>query len=59
MLDTGATNSFIAQRALKQLSHSPISHCARQAQLGDGHTTLHISGEVQLPLQFASVATLL
>ncbi|CAF4680750.1 unnamed protein product, partial [Rotaria sp. Silwood2] len=57
MLDTGATNSFITQRALKQLYHSTISYCTRRAQLGDGHTTLQITGEVQLPLQFASVIT--
>ncbi|CAF2031769.1 unnamed protein product [Rotaria magnacalcarata] len=57
MLDTGATHSFIIQRTLKQLHRSPTSHFTRQAQLGDGRTTLQIIGEVQLPVQFASIIT--
>ncbi|CAF2031757.1 unnamed protein product [Rotaria magnacalcarata] len=57
MLDTGATHSFIIQRTLKQLHRSPTSHFTRQAQLGDGRTTLQIISEVHLPLQFASIIT--
>ncbi|CAF4964868.1 unnamed protein product, partial [Rotaria magnacalcarata] len=48
MIDTGATHSFITQRALSTLYHSVIPSCDRIAQLGDGQTMLKIVGEVQL-----------
>ncbi|CAF3104286.1 unnamed protein product [Rotaria sp. Silwood2] len=57
MVDTGATHSFITQRALSTLCHSAVPSCDRIAQLGDGHTMLKIVGEVQLLLQFDSAST--
>ncbi|CAF3924636.1 unnamed protein product [Rotaria sp. Silwood1] len=57
MLDTGATHSFITQRALSTLYHSAVPSSDRTAQLGDGHTVLKILGEVQLLLQFDRVFT--
>lgn len=57
MIDTGATNSFITQRALSRLHHSAIYVSQRSAQLGDGHTTLKIIGEAQLLLKFHTVYT--
>ncbi|CAF4821432.1 unnamed protein product, partial [Rotaria socialis] len=54
---TGATHSFITQRALSTLYHSVIPSCDRIAQLGDGQTMLKIVGEVQLLLQFNKVFT--
>ncbi|CAF1317570.1 unnamed protein product [Rotaria sordida] len=57
MVDTGATHSFITQRALSTLYHSAVPSCDRIAQLGDGHTLLKILGEVQLLLQFDRVFT--
>ena len=57
MIDTGATHSFITQRALSKLYHSAVPSCDCIAQLGDGHTVLTILGEVQLLLQFDRVFT--
>ncbi|CAF3050663.1 unnamed protein product [Rotaria sp. Silwood2] len=57
MIDTGASHSFITQRALRTLSYFRLPSCERAAQLGDGQTTLKIVGEVQLLLQFDQVFT--
>ncbi|CAF1044149.1 unnamed protein product [Rotaria sordida] len=57
MIDTGATHSFITQRALSTLHHAAVPSCDRIAQLGDGHTMLEVIGGVQLLLQFDSVFT--
>jgi len=57
MIDTGASHTFITQRALRTLSYFRLPPCQRTAQLGDGQTTLTIIGEVQLLLQFDQVFT--
>ena len=57
MIDTGATHSLISQRALATLYHAAIPSSNRIGQLGDGHTTLKILGEVHLLLQFNQVFT--
>ncbi|CAM4983361.1 unnamed protein product [Rotaria socialis] len=57
MLDTGATRSFITQRALAKIHHYSLQPRDRIAQLGDGHTMLKIVGEVHLWLKFDQIFT--
>lgn len=57
MIDTGATRSFITKRALRRLQYSQIHSTPSTAQLGDGHTTLNIFGEVHLIVQINNVFT--
>ncbi|CAF4709617.1 unnamed protein product, partial [Rotaria sp. Silwood1] len=42
MIDTGATHSFITQRALSTLYHPAIPSCDCIAELGDGQTKVKI-----------------
>ena len=57
MIDTGATRSFITKRALRRVHHSQLHSQKSSAQLGDGHTTLDIFGEVRLVIQIRDVFT--
>ena len=57
MVDTGASRSFIAQHTLNRLHHSKLHSVNSTAQLGDGHTTIQILGEIRLVIQFARIYT--
>jgi hypothetical protein len=57
MVDTGASRSFIALRALGRLCHSKLNSDKSIAQLGDGHTTIEILGEVRLSIKFGDAFT--
>ncbi len=57
MIDTGASRSFITKRALRRIQYSQVHSRTSIAQLGDGHTTLDILGEVRLIIQVRDVFT--
>jgi len=57
MIDTGASRSFITKRALRRIQYSQVHSRTSTAQLGDGHTTLDILGEVRLIIQVRDVFT--
>jgi hypothetical protein len=58
MVDTGATRSLITQHALNKLHHyQQINSTTLIGQLGDGHTTIQILGEVKLTIQLNHVVT--
>jgi transposase InsO family protein len=57
MIDTGASRCFITKRALRRIHYSQLHSSNSTAQLGDGHTTLDILGEVHLVVQVRDVFT--
>jgi hypothetical protein len=58
MVDTGATRSLITQQTLNKLRHyQQLNSTTLLGQLGDGHTTIQILGEVKLTLHINYLIT--